>query len=109
MDGTPREAPSAPGEARDGPPGGAGAGAGGGGSRARLALLTSLGIMFPVSITLGGAIGYLIDRKLGTLPWFSAVFLVLGIAAAFLNLFRTLAKFEKLDAESAESSEAEPR
>jgi F0F1-type ATP synthase assembly protein I len=79
-------------------------------SRARWALLTSLGVMFPVSITLGGAVGYLIDRKLGTLPWFSLIFLVLGIAAAFVSLFRTLAKFEKLESESKspESSENEP-
>lgn len=67
--------------------------------RARWALLASVGIMFPVSITLGAAFGYFLDRKLGTLPWFSAVFLVFGIAAAFVNLFRTLNKFEKLDIE----------
>ena len=72
--------------------------------RARWALLTSIGIMFPVSITLGGAFGYFIDRKLGTLPWFSAIFLVFGIAAAFINLFRTLNKFEKLDAEGQKPS-----
>lgn len=65
--------------------------------RARWALLTSVGIMFPVSITLGAAFGYYIDRKLGTLPWFSAIFLIFGIAAAFINLFRTLNKVEKLD------------
>jgi F0F1-type ATP synthase assembly protein I len=74
-------------------------------SRARWALLTSLGIMFPVSITLGGAIGYLLDRKLGTLPWLSAVFLGFGIAAAFVNLFRTLNKFEKLETEAADPNE----
>jgi ATP synthase protein I len=67
--------------------------------RARWALLTSVGIMFPVAITLGAAFGYFLDRKLGTLPWLSAIFLVFGIAAAFVNLFRTLDKFEKLDAE----------
>jgi ATP synthase protein I len=72
--------------------------------RARWALLTSIGIMFPVSITLGAAFGYFIDRKLGTLPWFSAIFLMFGIAAAFINLFRTLDKFEKLDAEGTKPS-----
>jgi F0F1-type ATP synthase assembly protein I len=72
--------------------------------RARWALLTSVGIMFPVSITLSAAFGYYIDRKLGTLPWFSAIFLVFGIAAAFINLFRTLNKFEKLDAEDQKPS-----
>ena len=56
--------------------------------------------MFPVSITLGAAFGYFLDRKFGTLPGFSAMFLMFGIAAAFINLFRTLDKFEKLDAES---------
>jgi ATP synthase protein I len=72
--------------------------------RARWALLTSVGIMFPASITLGAALGYYIDRKLGTLPWFSAIFLMFGIAAAFINLFRTLNKFEKLDAEGQKPS-----
>lgn len=72
--------------------------------RARWALLTSIGIMFPVSITLGAAFGYFIDRKLGTLPWFSAIFLVFGIAAAFINLFRTLNKFEKLDSQGPDST-----
>jgi len=72
--------------------------------RARWALLASIGIMFPVSITMGAAFGYFMDRKLGTLPWFSAIFLVFGIAAAFINLFRTLNKFEKLDAEGQKPS-----
>ncbi len=72
--------------------------------RAKWALLTSVGIMFPVSITLGAAFGYFLDRRLGTLPWFSAIFLVLGIAAAFINLFRMLDKFEKLDTEGQKPS-----
>ena len=76
--------------------------------RARWALLTSVGIMFPVSITLGAAFGYFLDRRLGTLPWFSAIFLVFGIAAAFINLFRTLNKFEKLDAEGQKPSPPAP-
>lgn len=67
--------------------------------RAKWALLTSLGIMFPVSIVLGAAFGYFLDSKLGTLPWFSAVFLVLGVVAAFVNLFKTLARFDELDEE----------
>ena len=66
--------------------------------RARFALLASVGIMFPVSITLGGAFGYYLDRSFGTLPWFSAIFLGFGVAAAFINLFRTLDRYEKLDA-----------
>jgi F0F1-type ATP synthase assembly protein I len=69
-------------------------------TRARWALLTSVGIMFPVSITLGAAFGYFLDRRLGTMPWFSAIFLMLGIAAAFINLFRTLNQFEKLEDET---------
>ncbi|MFQ5793249.1 MAG: AtpZ/AtpI family protein [Acidobacteriota bacterium] len=63
--------------------------------RGRLALLASVGLMFPVAITLGAAFGYFLDRWLGTLPWFSAVFLVFGIAAAFINLFRVLKQFEQ--------------
>lgn len=61
--------------------------------------------MFPVSITLGGAVGYVIDKRFGTLPIFSAIFLVLGIVAAFVNLFRTLAQFEKLDEDEGDGDD----
>lgn len=70
-------------------------------------MLTSLGIMFPVSITLGAAIGYYLDTKLGTLPWLSAIFLLFGIAAAFINLFRMLNKFDEL-AEDEPNSDPNP-
>ncbi len=70
-------------------------------------MLTSLGIMFPVSITLGGAIGYYLDTRLGTLPWLSAIFLLFGIAAAFINLFRMLKKFDEL-AEDEPNSNPNP-
>ena len=64
-------------------------------SRARLYNLTSLAFAFPVSIAAGGFIGYYLDGKLGTFPWLSIVFLLLGIAAAFLNLFRAVKAFDE--------------
>ena len=43
-----------------------------------------------VSATLvGGAIGYGLDRWLDSKPWLMVLFLVLGIAAGFLNLYRS--------------------
>ena len=65
-------------------------------NRARFAMLTSIGFMFPMSIVIGGAFGYFLDGRFGTLPWFSALFLLFGIAAAFINLFRMLRKFDEL-------------
>lgn len=65
------------------------------GRAGKLALLTTVGLMFPVAITVGGAFGYYLDRKLGTLPWLSATFLIFGIAAAFINLIRVLKKFDE--------------
>ena len=60
----------------------------------KLALLSTVGLMFPVSITLGAAAGYYLDHRLGTFPWLSFVFLCFGIAAGFINLFRVLRKFD---------------
>jgi ATP synthase protein I len=36
----------------------------------------------------GGGIGWLLDRWLGTLPLFLLVFFVLGAVAGLLNVFR---------------------
>lgn len=66
-------------------------------NRARFALLASVGIMFPVATAMGAAAGYWLDAKLGTFPWFSIVFFFLGIAAAFLNLLRTVKLFDRSD------------
>ena len=54
-----------------------------------LAQLATVGIMFPVSIATGFGIGWWLDGRLGTWPWLTIFFTVCGIAAAFVNLFRT--------------------
>jgi ATP synthase protein I len=48
----------------------------------------TLGIMFPVAIAVGYGIGYGLDRLFGTKPWLTIIFSIVGIAAAFVNLFR---------------------
>ncbi len=68
-----------------------------GGRFQKLALLSTVGLMFPVSITLGGAAGYYLDHRLGTFPWLSFLFLCFGIAAPFIHLFRVLKKFDGTD------------
>lgn len=60
----------------------------------RLWLLSTVGLMFPVSITVGAAAGYYLDHRLGTFPALSFVFLCFGIAAAFIHLFRVLKKLD---------------
>ena len=48
----------------------------------------TLGIMFPASIVVGYLIGWGLDHVFGTRFWLRIVFTVLGIVAAFVNLFR---------------------
>ena len=47
-----------------------------------------LGVEFVLGIAVGGVIGYLLDKWLGTTPWLFLVFFVLGTGAGFLNVFR---------------------
>ena len=48
---------------------------------------TSLAFMLPAATVIGYAIGYLLDRALGT-TFLKIVFLLLGIAAGFVQLIR---------------------
>lgn len=50
--------------------------------------LLSLGFSVPVAVVGGGAIGFLLDRALGTLPWLSVLFLGFGVAAGIRNVVR---------------------
>ena len=52
-----------------------------------LGYFSIIGMSMGLSIALGVLIGYFIDEKFGTDPWFSFIGLGLGIAAAFRNLF----------------------
>ena len=59
--------------------------------------LLSVGIMFPACIGIGYGIGYWLDRWCGTQNIFKLVFLLLGIAAAFINLFRVIQRMDRDD------------
>ncbi len=52
---------------------------------------TSLGFMLPAATLIGYGIGYVLDRALGT-TFLKIVFLILGIAAGFLQLVRQVLK-----------------
>lgn len=52
-----------------------------------LGFLSSLGISMVAATIIGLAMGYYLDRWLGTSPWLTMLFLVFGIAAGFRNLF----------------------
>ncbi|HEY3054201.1 MAG TPA: AtpZ/AtpI family protein [Thermoanaerobaculia bacterium] len=49
---------------------------------------SAVGWMFPIAIGLGFGWGYGMDKLFGTWPWLTAIFSVLGMIAAFVNLFR---------------------
>lgn len=52
-----------------------------------LGYLSTVGLAMALSIAIGALVGYYIDNKFGTDPWFSFIGLALGIAAAFRNLY----------------------
>ena len=57
---------------------------------------TSLAFLLPVSAVVGYAIGYVLDKQFGT-HWLYIPFLILGIAAGFVQLVRQLLRDTKDD------------
>jgi ATP synthase protein I len=60
----------------------------------------ALGQAFRISVELvagvvvGGFIGWVIDRQLGTKPWLFIVFVMLGFAAGMLNVIRSAQRMQ---------------
>jgi ATP synthase protein I len=52
----------------------------------------TIGFHMVISTFVGLAIGYWIDRFFNTSPWFTIIFLVLGIAAGYMELARLAKK-----------------
>lgn len=57
--------------------------------------LFQLGMTFVMSTVLGLAGGFWVDRWLGTGPWLLLLGLGFGIAAGFVNLFRSVKDAER--------------
>ena len=58
------------------------------------AAYSTVGLMFPVSITIGLIIGYFLDKIFKTSPYLLIIFTLYGVAAGFVNLIR-VTKHEK--------------
>ena len=58
----------------------------------KLAALSSLGLVLPSSIAVGLAMGYFLDKLLGTHPWLLVIFTLFGVASGFISLIRGLKK-----------------
>jgi len=54
--------------------------------------LLSVGTVLVVSIVLGYLLGSFLDRRLGTSPWLVVTGVLLGTAAGFVELFRTVSR-----------------
>lgn len=53
----------------------------------QLFFLSGTGLSMVLAIFIGLAFGVFLDGKLGTRPWFTLIFLGLGIVAGFRNIF----------------------
>ncbi|HMB30568.1 MAG TPA: AtpZ/AtpI family protein [Desulfohalobiaceae bacterium] len=54
-----------------------------------------IGIHMVATTFIGLAIGYFLDKYLHTDPWLTMIFLFLGIAAGFKNMFQEVKKIQK--------------
>ena len=52
-----------------------------------LAMVSSMGISVVLAIAIGVWFGLTLDRWFGTRPWFFYIFLLIGIAAGFKNIY----------------------
>ena len=61
-----------------------------------LGFLSTIGMTMAFSIGLGALIGYYLDKKFTSEPWFFIIFLIFGIIAAFKNLHMMYKKTKDL-------------
>lgn len=54
--------------------------------------LLTVGTGLVACIVTGTLLGSLLDKRLGTSPWLMAVGVILGTAAGFVGLFRTVSR-----------------
>ena len=68
---------------------------------------SALGLEMAISVVLGLAIGYYLDKWLGTSPWLTIVWIGLGFAAGVRSLYRAAVQSGK-DLEKSEKEKRKP-
>ena len=58
-----------------------------------LSFAMRIGVELVAALIVGVGIGFLLDRWLGTKPWFLLLFFLLGAAAGLLNVFRLVSGY----------------
>lgn len=64
-----------------------------------------LGIHMVATTFMGFALGYFLDKWLHTHPWLKMIFLFLGIAAGFKNMFQEARNIQKSDEQRNQSKD----
>lgn len=62
-----------------------------------LGALSAVGLSFVVAVAIGTALGYGLDRWLGTSPWLFLLCFFLGLAAGIRTVFRTVSAVSRQD------------
>ena len=61
----------------------------------QIASYSTLGLEMGLSVVVGAAIGYYLDKWLHTEPWFLIIFFLFGVVAGFRSLYRALKRLQK--------------
>ena len=64
-----------------------------------------VGIHLVTATFLGLAMGYFLDKWLGTKPWLTMIFLLLGIAAGFNNMYQEVKSIQDSEAKKDQKSD----
>ena len=59
----------------------------------RMVWMSSLGISMALATFVGLYIGVYLDRVFSTDPWFTIIFLIIGIVAGFRNIYTLIKKY----------------
>ena len=66
----------------------------------QLAMASTIGFELAFSVFIGLALGVWLDSRFDTFPWLSLLFMVLGVAAGFVNFYRFTVKQKQEDEDS---------
>ena len=64
-----------------------------------------VGIHLVTATFLGLAMGYFLDKWLGTKPWLTMIFLLLGIAAGFKNMYQEVKSIQDSEAKKDQKND----